>query len=302
MWFVVGCLLTWDGSLALLTPSSTPKQSLRSLFEKKDQVLADPISKEALVRSSRLLSDSVSVTYSSSTNTFGVKDVYVDLVDPKKPASSSRQEMVQTETFRSPLTAFLYERGWRQNFQRSGFPGIEKEFLEVKSFFDLKEATAVVDLSCGTGLMTRRLDQVVPSTARLFAADFSEAMLRETKRRLDSDRVELVRVDVANLPFADNSIDAIHAGAAMHCWPRLEDGLKEICRVLKKDSNGQFFATTFLQGALGTAVTGNSETNGFRFFTLDELERLALDAGFQDVTVRREGSYCAVLKATTRRV
>lgn len=29
----------------------------------------------------------------------------------------------------------------------------------------------------------------------------------------------LVRADVSRLPFASGSIDAVHAGAALHCWP-----------------------------------------------------------------------------------
>ena len=29
----------------------------------------------------------------------------------------------------------------------------------------------------------------------------------------------LVRADISRLPFASCSVDAIHAGAAIHCWP-----------------------------------------------------------------------------------
>ena len=29
----------------------------------------------------------------------------------------------------------------------------------------------------------------------------------------------LIRADIARLPFASSSIDAVHAGAALHCWP-----------------------------------------------------------------------------------
>jgi len=29
----------------------------------------------------------------------------------------------------------------------------------------------------------------------------------------------LVRADVSRLPFASGSVDAVHAGAALHCWP-----------------------------------------------------------------------------------
>lgn len=28
-----------------------------------------------------------------------------------------------------------------------------------------------------------------------------------------------MRADVSRLPFASGSVDAVHAGAALHCWP-----------------------------------------------------------------------------------
>lgn len=31
--------------------------------------------------------------------------------------------------------------------------------------------------------------------------------------------ITLVRADISRLPFATSSIDAVHAGAAIHCWP-----------------------------------------------------------------------------------
>ena len=31
---------------------------------------------------------------------------------------------MQTQFFRTPAMAFLYERGWRQNFNAAGFPGM----------------------------------------------------------------------------------------------------------------------------------------------------------------------------------
>ena len=30
--------------------------------------------------------------------------------------------------------------------------------------------------------------------------------------------IALVRADVSRLPFASGSVDAVHAGAALHCW------------------------------------------------------------------------------------
>ena len=34
-----------------------------------------------------------------------------------------------------------------------------------------------------------------------------------------SRNITLVRADISRLPFATSSVDAVHAGAALHCWP-----------------------------------------------------------------------------------
>ena len=157
----------------------------------------------------------------------------------------------------------------------------------------------VLDLSCGTGLMARRLAGARAASTRLIAADYSESMLLETKRRFveaDVD-LELYRVDVAKLPFQTASLDAVHAGAALHCWVELEAGLAEIARALKP--GGRAFFTTFLVGAMGTnRVPEQVRRQGYRFFTVEELGTLMADAGFGDVDVRREDPACAVIKCT----
>ena len=38
----------------------------------------------------------------------------------------------------------------------AGFPGIEKEFSESDSFFRALNASVLMDLSCGSGFMTRK--------------------------------------------------------------------------------------------------------------------------------------------------
>ena len=47
---------------------------------------------------------------------------------PKPIWQRSLQEVVQTDTFRNPWVAFVYERGWRQGFANAGFPGVDEEF------------------------------------------------------------------------------------------------------------------------------------------------------------------------------
>jgi hypothetical protein len=38
--------------------------------------------------------------------------------------------------------------------------------------------------------------------------------------------IALVRADVGRLPFATGSIDAVHAGAALHCWTSPAAGVR----------------------------------------------------------------------------
>ena len=301
-------MLMFMGTASALTSGlASPKSRLQEFFEGRPSSLyVDPETKEPLTETTRFVGSLKKRWTNPSTGVvFAPNDVYLDFVAEAPSLEQFRKqflnptELVQVQTFRSPLTAFLYERGWRDSFTRNGFPGPDDEFREFQEFAlaDLQNDATVLDLSCGTGLFTRRIAKALPEDARFIAADYSEAMLIEAKRRLLLDKPtgfpDLVRVDVAKLPFASGSIDAIHCGAALHCYPRLEEGLREIRRVLS-DDDGKFFATTFLNGAMGTS--GRNQ-RGFRFFDLDELERLLRDAGFDTIDVRREGSFCAVIKA-----
>lgn len=38
----------------------------------------------------------------------------------------------------------------------------------------------------------------------------------------------LVRADVSRLPFTSGSVDAVHAGAALHCWPTPSNAVSSI--------------------------------------------------------------------------
>ncbi|KAF6003617.1 hypothetical protein F1559_003537 [Cyanidiococcus yangmingshanensis] len=222
---------------------------------------------------------------------------------------------MRRDLFQSPFVAYLYERGWRDQFRASGFPGPDAEYHLVQSFFE--GARCVMDVSCGSGLFTRRLaasgkfDQII-------AVDYSEAMLRETLERAKrerlpealgggpvSDRITaVIRADVERLPFADESIDCIHAGAALHCWPRVQDGLHEVYRVLRPSQGpgtGRFLATTFLWSwtPFGFWIREGrllDFQSGYRFFDAKELEWLLKSAGFErvEVEVIRQ---CAIIRA-----
>eukprot|EP00596_Hydrurales_sp_CCMP1899_P004344 CAMPEP_0119051336 /NCGR_PEP_ID=MMETSP1177-20130426/72987_1 /TAXON_ID=2985 /ORGANISM="Ochromonas sp, Strain CCMP1899" /LENGTH=236 /DNA_ID=CAMNT_0007030505 /DNA_START=452 /DNA_END=1162 /DNA_ORIENTATION=+ len=181
-----------------------------------------------------------------------------------------------------------------------GFPGVDKEFEEINEFFQAANVESVLDLSCGSGFMTRKF---VGSNnyKRVIAGDLSPTMLQETRRRCVNEGItvpEMIRCDSSRLPFATNSLDAIHAGAALHCWPRLSEALSEVYRVLKP--GGLFFASTIFVQGFGRA--DDAESSGFYLFKdEEEITDLTTKAGFAGEggasVVRREGRACAIIKA-----
>lgn len=214
--------------------------------------------------------------------------------------SLTTRELIGSRFFQNPLISSIYERGYRQNFERAGFPGPQKEFEEALTFFMKANATGILmDLSCGSGFMSRKF---VGSDKfqRIISADLSPTMLRETKFRFKQEALPLptlVRCDSASLPFKSNSIDAIHAGAAMHCWPRLELAISEIYRVLKP--GGVFYTSTFITNVENLPESIKNSTkkrNGYNVFESCE----DLYGYFQDWSyciVRKEGNACAIIKA-----
>lgn len=127
------------------------------------------------------------------------------------------------DLFTSPQVSFLYERGWRQGFAAAGFPGADKEYELVRAFFKPIKPNSVVDMSCATGLFTRRLAKG-GDYKRVIGCDYSDSMLTEARRRIENDpslssssssstQLDLVRCDVGDLPMSTESVSALHAGA-----------------------------------------------------------------------------------------
>jgi len=206
-----------------------------------------------------------------------------------------------TATFETPQVAFAYERGWRDSFKRAGFPGPDEEAqLAMDALGDAAKGGIVVDASCGSGLFTRRF---LKSGAYkgVVALDYSDAMLRQAKTYMEEEKllgkgdVIFVRADIARLPFPESSLDGVHAGAAIHCWPDSKTAIAEIARVLKPGAT--FCGTTFLNVQLpflneeqqqffdslsrDITRTANAE-RGFRWWSKRELQDLCTDCGLVD--------------------
>ena len=214
------------------------------------------------------------------------------------------------DLFTSPQVSFAYERGWRQGFAAAGFPGADKEYELVKEYFMPVNPEVVIDMSCATGLFTRRLAKG-GDYKRVIGCDYSDSMLSEARRRIEADgdlkngngstKIDLIRCDVGNIPMQTESVPALHAGAAMHCWPDLDAALSEIHRVLKP--GGRYFASTFLAEYFRNVKVASGDTvntQAFQYFeSKDMLRDLLLKAGFENDKIDIEvlGTSCCIIRA-----
>ncbi len=95
---------------------------------------------------------------------------------------------------------------------------------------------SILDIATGTGDLA--IQMVINTGAtRIVGLDLSEGMLnvgrkKIAKKNLDS-RIEMVQGDSENLPFDENSFDAITVAFGVRNFEDLEKGLEEIYRVLK---------------------------------------------------------------------
>ena len=94
---------------------------------------------------------------------------------------------------------------------------------------------SILDIATGTGDLAILFSQTQAS--KIIGLDLSAGMLEVGRRKVTElnldDRLEMVQGDSENLPFQDNSFDAITVGFGIRNFEDLEKGLSEILRVLK---------------------------------------------------------------------
>ncbi|KAF6150960.1 hypothetical protein GIB67_026881 [Kingdonia uniflora] len=229
-------------------------------------------------------------------------EAYIDLTVSRAAKVHSKWMAISTEIFRNSLFPFIYERGYRNLFKYAGFPGLQKEAEMAMEYLKPVLGGNIVDASCGSGLFSRWFTKS-GMFSLVVALDFSEHMLRQCyefisqEKGISEEKLVLVRADISRLPFASNSVDALHAGAGIHCWPSHSAAFSEISRVLRP--GGVFVATTFV-------LDGNSPDNPvariilqgvakflrFQFpFSKLELEDLCRTCGMVGYTYVRNGAF-----------
>ncbi len=93
----------------------------------------------------------------------------------------------------------------------------------------------VLDIATGTGDLAIQMANT--GASRIVGLDLSEGMLKVGRKKIAlkdlTPRIEMVQGDSENLPFEDNTFDAITVAFGVRNFENLEKGLEEIHRVLR---------------------------------------------------------------------
>lgn len=156
----------------------------------------------------------------------------------------------------------------------------------------------VLDLACGTGVVTRSVLPLVQPGGSVVGQDINKAMLAVASSLLPAQegRVTWQEGPAENIPFPDQSFDLVLCQQGMQFFANRAAGASEMYRVLRR--NGRVGVAAW-QGIhtlplyLKIYNTVNSEVpvpdeeiqSGFNLGNPDELAGLLTAAGFKDVDV-----------------
>jgi ubiquinone/menaquinone biosynthesis C-methylase UbiE len=91
----------------------------------------------------------------------------------------------------------------------------------------------VLEVACGTGILTERLVRRLGGQGTVIATDLNEAMIAHAQARIPaSPRFEWRQADGASLPFPDRSFDAVVCQFGLMFFPDKAAGVREAFRVL----------------------------------------------------------------------
>ena len=185
-----------------------------------------------------------------------------------------------------------YHRRWAKD--EIGPFGVTKKLLDISK---IKNGDSVLDLACGTGLVTKKLIRKVGKTGDVFAIDSSESAIKIAKKWVgDAKNIYFVRGDAETIQF-HTKFDVITCQFALFFFPNEQKVLKNMKKFLKEDGiialciHGKYNVPYF--DSILTPIKKfipdylPQYPNMDRFGTREIFKHTLSKAGFQKIIVRK---------------
>jgi SAM-dependent methyltransferase len=216
----------------------------------------------------------------------------LDLLDEDLESTGAAQDLMTTG-----FLPRIYERYWRpalgQVAKGLTGPGMEEEIRIARLLLGLQPGDGVLDVACGPGNFSRAFARAVGDSGLAIGLDASRTMLDRGAadlRRSGLRNLVLVRGSALEMPFVDDSFDAVCCFAALHLFEDPFAGLDEMKRVLTP--GGRIALMTSVQrqlGPRGPLKPLTERLSGMRVFGQREVVDALQERGFADVHQRLSG-------------
>lgn len=119
--------------------------------------------------------------------------------------------------------------------------------------YNLEEGYRILELGSGNGDMWKASIGIISKKAEMVLSDISEGMVNIMKNKYRKYDITIKKIDIQSIPFPDSYFDMVIANMMLYHVPDLDQGLKEVKRVLK--TGGKFYAATFGENGLHEYLT-----------------------------------------------
>jgi SAM-dependent methyltransferase len=139
----------------------------------------------------------------------------------------------------------------------------------------------VLEVAAGTGLVSRQLIDKLPPTTALTVSDLNAPMLDYARQKIGSiaHRVEWRQADAQQLPFPDETFDAVVCQFGVMFLPDRAKGLREFLRVLEKGGSLIFSVWDSFEG---NPVQSIAHSEIGKFFEADPPDFYRIPCGMGD--------------------
>lgn len=208
-----------------------------------------------------------------------------------------------TTTTTSTATEHPYGRSYggsaTENYERYFVPVIGGPLAtDLVKQADIEAGERVLDVACGTGVVTRLAAERVGEKGRIAGLDVNAGML-EVARSLSGSTaapIEWYESPVESMPLGDESFDVVLCQLGLMFVTDRAAAAREMARVLAPGGRilvsvptpTQFFGALEQGFARHVPAAAPFVRMVFSLHDVDELERPFRDAGLRDVAVRRE--------------
>ncbi|GAB3018548.1 similarity with UbiE/COQ5 methyltransferase [Mycobacterium bourgelatii] len=200
-------------------------------------------------------------------------------------STSSPAPTFAQRAMNSPFVATVYERLWRPtSFYLASGVTTGAEQRRAAQALHVSRATRLLDVACGPGNFTAPLARQLPAGGLAVGFDISEPMVTRAVQDNSGPRTCYVRGDARQLPFRDETFDAVCCFGALYLMPEPFRIAHEMVRVLQP--GGRIAILTSYSGQVAPirhAFTATATLIGLTMFDRDSFVGLFSSAGLVDV-------------------